>query len=227
MDCVKGIDPNVTTGVIHRGRSRKRRVSAERTGSIVSPSIHSCAACGGLSLQLLPLPRNILMLLLTVLLAVYFAPLAVESAEVDFIVRENIVYSTVADRELLLDAWVPNEEGCHPAVLVVHGGAWRFGNRKQLRGYANALAKRGFACFAIDYRLAPNDKFPAQIDDCREAVKWIRAHAAEYTVDPNKLGAIGYSAGSHGACRATMHCRHMESKRGCTRSKGPGTCWPP
>ncbi len=140
------------------------------------------------------------MLLLTVLLAVYFAPLAVESAEVDFIVRENIVYSTVADRELLLDAWVPNGEGCHPAVLVVHGGAWRFGNRKQLRGYANALAKRGFACFAIDYRLAPNDKFPAQIDDCREAVKWIRAHAAEYTVDPNKLGAIGYSAGGHLVC---------------------------
>jgi acetyl esterase/lipase len=100
----------------------------------------------------------------------------------------------------VLDAFVPKGDGLHPAVLVVHGGAWRSGDRKQLRGYANALAKRGFVCFAIDYRLAPKDKFPAQIEDCREAVKWIRANSAEYNVDPNKLGAIGYSAGGHLVC---------------------------
>lgn len=148
----------------------------------------------------LPLFWDDAMILMPVLLAVCLAPITSDSVEAEFEFREKIVYSKVADRELLLDAWVPKKDGTHPAVLVVHGGAWRSGDRKQLRGYANSLAKRGFACFAIDYRLAPNDKFPAQIDDCREAVKWIRAHAAEYKVNPDKLGAIGYSAGGHLVC---------------------------
>jgi len=139
-------------------------------------------------------------MMMPLLLAVCFAPITSDAVEADFEVREKIVYSKVADRELLLDAWVPKEDGSHPAVLVVHGGAWRSGNRKQLRAYADSLAKRGFACFAIDYRLAPEHKFPAQIEDCREAVKWIRAHAAEYKVNPDKLGAIGYSAGGHLVC---------------------------
>jgi len=122
---------------------------------------------------------------------------AQQSAEFQFEIRNDIVYSKVADRELLLDAYLPEKGGPSPAVLVVHGGAWRMGNRKQLRGYAEALAKTGFVCFAIDYRLAPKHKFPAQIEDCRSAVKWIRTNAAQYKVDPRKLGAIGYSAGGH------------------------------
>lgn len=140
------------------------------------------------------------MLSLPVLLTVFLAPVAADATESEFDVREKIVYSTAEDRKLLLDAFVPKNDGLHPAVLVVHGGAWRSGDRKQLRGYANALAKRGFVCFAIDYRLAPKDKFPAQIEDCREAVKWIRANSAAYNVDPQKLGAIGYSAGGHLVC---------------------------
>jgi triacylglycerol lipase len=112
-------------------------------------------------------------------------------------IREKITYSTVGDRELLLDAFIPNEAGEHPAVLVVHGGAWRSGNRKQLRAYATTLASRGFVCFAIDYRLAPKHKFPAQIEDCRTAVKWIRKNASQYKVNPDRVGAIGYSAGGH------------------------------
>ena len=119
------------------------------------------------------------------------------AAEPGYEIEEEIVYSTVGDRELLLDAFVPKEDKIRPAVLVIHGGAWRSGNRRQLRGYANTLAEMGFACFLIDYRLAPASKFPAQIQDCRQAVKWIRDHADQYKVDPNRLGAIGYSAGGH------------------------------
>ena len=152
-------------------------------------------------------------------LSLLFCGLAL--GEPDFTVREKITYSKVGDRELLLDAFIPNDEGEHPAVLVVHGGnrrlgglpamkkgehpavlvvhggAWRSGNRKQLRAYATALAERGFVCFAIDYRLAPKHKFPAQIEDCRAAVKWIRENASKYKVNPERLGAIGYSAGGH------------------------------
>ena len=123
-----------------------------------------------------------------------------EAVASEFDVREKIVYSQVGERELLLDAFVPRSDGKHAAVLVVHGGAWRSGDRKQLRRYATNLAERGFVCFAIDYRLAPQYKFPAQIDDCRSAVAWIRGHASEFKVDPKRLGAIGYSAGGHLVC---------------------------
>lgn len=112
-------------------------------------------------------------------------------------VKQSVRYSKVGDRELLCDIYQPSSPGVHPAVLVVHGGAWRSGNRKQLQGYATALAKRGCVCFAIDYRLAPKDQFPAQIEDCRTAVKWVRENAKTYSIDPNRLGAIGYSAGGH------------------------------
>ncbi|MHC4878816.1 MAG: alpha/beta fold hydrolase [Planctomycetota bacterium] len=118
-------------------------------------------------------------------------------AEFQVELREKIVYSKVDDRELLLDAYVPEKKEASPAVLVVHGGAWRSGNRRQLKGYAQSLAKMGFVCFAIDYRLAPQYKWPAQIDDCRTAVKWIRKNAKAYNVNSKKLGAIGYSAGGH------------------------------
>jgi acetyl esterase/lipase len=131
------------------------------------------------------------------LVALTLALASQQPAEFEFEILKDIVYSKVGDRELLLDAYLPKKEGASPAVLVVHGGAWRFGNRKQLRGYAEALAKAGIVSFAIDYRLAPKHKFPAQIEDCRSAVKWIRSNAEKYKVDPTKLGAIGYSAGGH------------------------------
>lgn len=124
-------------------------------------------------------------------------PVVDETSEEGYSVQEKIVYSKVGDRELLLDAYVPRDEGQHPAVLVVHGGAWRSGNRHQLRHYAVSLARMGFVCFAIDYRLAPEHKFPAQIEDCRAAVRWIRQHADDFHADAAKLGAIGYSAGGH------------------------------
>ena len=120
-----------------------------------------------------------------------------QPAEHDFEVKNDIVYSEVGDRELLLDAYLPKKSDLSPAVLVVHGGAWRSGNRKQLRSYAESLTKAGFVCFAIDYRLAPDHRFPAQIEDCRAAVKWIRTNATKYQVDPGRVGAIGYSAGGH------------------------------
>lgn len=109
----------------------------------------------------------------------------------------GIEYAKPDGQPLLLDAYLPKTQGDHPAVLVVHGGAWKSGNKYQLAPYAIALAQRGYAAFAINYRLAPRYPFPAQIDDCRAAVKWIRDHAKEYHVDPARIGGIGYSAGGH------------------------------
>lgn len=133
----------------------------------------------------------------TSVIAISLALASQQPAQKSFSVTNDIVYSMAGDRELLLDAYLPESKGRKPAVLVVHGGAWRFGNRKQLKAYAETLAASGMAAFAIDYRLAPQHTFPAQIEDCRAAIKWIRSNAARFSVDPARLGAIGYSAGGH------------------------------
>ena len=93
-------------------------------------------------------------MLLPFIAAVVLLPVDSKADEVEFELREKIVYSKVRERELLLDAFLPTGKELRPAILVVHGGAWRSGNRGQLRGYATTLTKMGFACFAIDYRLA-------------------------------------------------------------------------
>lgn len=123
---------------------------------------------------------------------------AVEPKQEDgYQLYRNVPYSKSDDGEILLDAYIPDGKGPFPAILIVHGGAWQSGNKFQLSGYGRELVKRGYACFAINYRLAPKYKHPAQIDDCRTAVRWIRSHAKEYKVDPNRVGGIGYSAGAH------------------------------
>jgi acetyl esterase/lipase len=95
------------------------------------------------------------------------------------------------------DVYVPRGEGPFPGVLVVHGGAWKMGNRSQLAGVAHLLAEHGFTAVAISYRLAPTHKFPAQIDDCKAAVRWMRSEAARWKIDPERIGGFGYSAGAH------------------------------
>ena len=122
--------------------------------------------------------------------------------EETFEVTPDVVYAERDDLQLKLDIYQPRQLKAdpaqrQPAILVVHGGAWRRGNRKQLASYATALCNRGYVCFAIDYRLAPDHKFPAQIDDCRDAVLFIRDNAETYCVDPARVGAVGYSAGGH------------------------------
>lgn len=131
------------------------------------------------------------------LLTLMLAPAAAREP-LEFKVEKNLVYSEVQGKRLKLDVYVPSTPNrVRPAVLVVHGGAWRSGSKEQLAGYARNLAERGFVAFAINYRLAPVSKFPAQIEDCRSAVKWIRKNAGRFQVDPLRLGAIGYSAGGH------------------------------
>ena len=119
----------------------------------------------------------------------------VYASEYRFDRTQDIVYKEIDGKKLKLNVFVPKGDGPFPAVLVVHGGAWRTGSRTQLTMYAKSLARRGFSCFAINYRLAPKHKSPAQIEDCRDAIRWIRQHAAKHKTDPSRIGAIGYSAG--------------------------------
>ncbi len=115
----------------------------------------------------------------------------------DYDRTKNIIYKEINGDSLKLDIYIPRGDGPFPSILVVHGGAWRLGSKGQLAIYARSLAKRGYVCFAINYRLAPKYKSPAQTEDCRDAIRWIRKNAHKYKADPDRIGAIGYSAGGH------------------------------
>lgn len=82
-------------------------------------------------------------------------------------------------------------------VLVVHGGSWQHGDRGDMSRVAAALAAQGYAAFTIDYRLAPQYRHPAQLQDLEQASKWLQANAARYELDTRRFAAWGYSAGAH------------------------------
>ena len=121
-----------------------------------------------------------------------------------FELHRAVPYVTRGEEELLADIYVPEAEGPLPAVLMVHGGAWTTGNRQMMFLHASRLVGRGYVVMSIDYRLAPEHPFPAQIEDCQEAVRWLRTHAEEYKVDPECIAGYGYSAGGHLVCLLGM-----------------------
>jgi acetyl esterase/lipase len=84
-----------------------------------------------------------------------------------------------------------------PCVVLIHGGSWRFGGRDSLLLPAALLARLGFVTASIEYRLTHEAPFPAQIEDCKCAVRFLRANAAELGLDPERIGAFGTSAGGH------------------------------
>jgi acetyl esterase/lipase len=99
---------------------------------------------------------------------------------------------------LMLDAYVPNDGATgRRAVLLFHGGAWRGGNRTLMEPYAIAAAERGMVAFTIGYRTNAPRVFPDQLVDGQLAVTWVRQHAAEYGLDPARVGLLGASAGAH------------------------------
>ncbi len=127
-----------------------------------------------------------------------------EEPKVD--VQRGRVYVERPSGALAADIYVPPGTGPFPGMLVVHGGAWAAGTRDELAPVAQAFAERGYTAVAISYRLAPQYKFPAQIYDCEAAVRWMRTHAKELKIDPDRIGGFGYSAGGHlVALLGTMH----------------------
>lgn len=106
------------------------------------------------------------------------------------------------DRPEKLDLYLPPDPKPgtkRPAVIVIHGGGWKLGDKADDREtqIAGTLANAGFVVVSINYQLAMRDKpaWPTCLDDCRAAVRWLREHAEEYAIDPDRLGAIGGSAG--------------------------------
>jgi acetyl esterase/lipase len=112
-------------------------------------------------------------------------------------VERDVVYHEIEGFPLRLDAYLPGAPGPHPAVVLLHGGAWIHGGKEDVREFGEILSAKGFACFAVQYRLAPTHRFPAQIEDCQRAVQFLRAEAERFELDPERIGALGLSAGGH------------------------------
>jgi len=111
----------------------------------------------------------------------------------------NVVYAEYGQRRLMLDLYLPPNRPAiaRPGVIAVRGGAWQEGDKEFFGYIAGQLAMEGFVAASIQYRTAKEAKFPAAVQDVKAAVRWMRAHAAEYGVDPDAIGAIGGSAGAH------------------------------
>jgi acetyl esterase/lipase len=122
------------------------------------------------------------------------------------VIRRNLSYREGDSPSWRLDLALPGTQtgGLRPAIVVIHGGGWLEGSRTSFSTVANRppgnildLAQRGFVAATIDYRLSGEATYPAALDDCRCAVRWLRAHSAEYGIDPERIGAWGNSAGGH------------------------------
>lgn len=113
-------------------------------------------------------------------------------------IEEDVAFGTGGGRELRADVFhPPGDRRDAPAVLLVHGGGWRNGDRQQLRGYGVLLGREGYVCVAPEYRLLGESPWPAQIHDVKAAVRWVRANAAALGVDPERIAIEGNSAGGH------------------------------
>jgi len=121
------------------------------------------------------------------------APALPEGAKVHL----DLVYAVVGERKLPLDLYLPApSEKAVPVVIWIHGGGWK-GGKKGSGGPARGLIERGYAVVDVEYRLSSEAIFPAQVEDCKAAVRWVRANAKKYQLDADHIGIWGSSAGGH------------------------------
>lgn len=118
--------------------------------------------------------------------------------ETSVLVAYDIAYASVSQAQML-DIYLPQSNGPHPLIMYVHGGAFKFGDKKRNEATSafEFLLAAGYALASINYRLSGEAKFPALIEDVKTAVRWLRAHATTYQLDPARFGAWGASAGGH------------------------------
>jgi len=111
--------------------------------------------------------------------------------------EKNINYCSADDRKLLLDVFYPKQRSSNKriAVIIVHGGGWRTGNKTLHYAMAQRLAALGYVCFTPEYRLSTEALYPAGVYDIKSTIRWVRKNAAKYNIDENKIAVAGHSAG--------------------------------
>ncbi|MCH7944503.1 MAG: alpha/beta hydrolase [Armatimonadetes bacterium] len=110
----------------------------------------------------------------------------------------GIVYREVDGQRLMMDLYpAAGRSAKAPVVVVIHGGAWMSGSREDMSALCTALSLNGMVAATVDYRLAPRSKWPAMLDDVRASVRFLRANAERFGIDPDRVGAAGVSSGAH------------------------------
>lgn len=116
----------------------------------------------------------------------------------DVTFEAGVEYANPDGQHLQLDIARPKTgDGPFPAVICIHGGGFRAGKREGYDGLCIKLAQKGYVAMTVTYRLAPKYQFPAAVHDTKAAVRWARANAAKYKIDPERIGVTGGSAGGH------------------------------
>ncbi|NCD71631.1 alpha/beta hydrolase [Mucilaginibacter agri] len=112
-------------------------------------------------------------------------------------VERNLSYPNLDKQPLPIDAFYPKKHSKKklPAIIIIHGGGWRSGNRTQHYPLAERLAENGFVCFTPAYRLSTEALFPAAVQDLKSAISWVRTNANRFNIDTNKIAVLGFSAG--------------------------------
>src|SRR5262252_4076572 len=120
--------------------------------------------------------------------------------------RGGVAYANHDGVSLAGDLYLPAGAGPHPALVAVHGGGWQAGVRSAFQFWGPYLAERGYALFAISYRLAKrgHKTFPQAVNDVLAAVQFVRGNAAGFRVDPERIGLFGASAGAHLSALAAL-----------------------
>jgi len=184
----------------HTFHSAHRRPTALPFGGVSVPRI-----------RLTRLPMNFFFRRLSVLASAAAFLLAFASTLRAGAIHRDIPYGHAAGETLLLDAHIPDTPGPHPIAILVHGGGWSRGDKAgsdkpgdgaDITPWFAPLTAANFTWFSINYRHAPQHRWPAALEDVQTAIRWIKAHAADYRGDPQRIALFGHSAGGHLVCLA-------------------------
>jgi acetyl esterase/lipase len=135
---------------------------------------------------------------LILLVLAFTVKLPAQTTEQEFTLDANVEYSSGGGRPLLMDVFIPKHRirTPTPAVLWIHGGGWEMGDKSASSG-AKFLANSGFMTASLSYRLSGESPFPAAIEDCKCAIRFLRANALKFAIDGDRIGVAGSSAGGH------------------------------
>ncbi len=142
-------------------------------------------------------------IVVTIAALAYCSPLLAQRAPLPTTPPESIkaeldmTYGSTPEQELKLDIYRPKTDVILPGCVLIHGGGWVKGDKEKFRPLAIALAQRGYVVANVEYRLGTVAKYPAGVQDCSLAIRWLRANAKRYGVDAQHIGAWGGSAGGH------------------------------
>jgi acetyl esterase/lipase len=124
--------------------------------------------------------------------------LSAQDKKVEEVFEADVVYGKGADVDLKLNIGRPKESaGPLPCIVLIHGGGWAAGNKNGHNAQVHDFVQKGYVSATIHYRFAPKYVFPAQIEDVKCAIRYLRANAEKYGIDKDRIGAVGFSAGAH------------------------------